>query len=447
MRIMKFFGFLNLRGISGQIAALVVASVVTLHLIITASFLIHRPDQPDPSFDRGHAQLAAAAQLLGAAPAPERPRLMGDIARAFPLLGIKSVAPGASPAAAGPDGINLHGLHRRLGNGYRIFALPPDGESRRLGLALPDGAMISMNILPEPRRPPFLGGPWMTTLLFAVISVTLLGLWAARALTAPLSSFAKAAESFSLNGAAAPLPERGPEEIRSVAKALNRMRERITGLIDDRTRMLAAISHDLRTPITRMRLRSEFIEDETHRSRMLVDLDQMRSMLESVLSFLRNDRKLEAMTLVDIASTLQLVTDQFGDIGRKVSYDGPLHAMATVRPDDLLRSVTNLVENAVRFGAEATIRLRTSPDQVTIDVEDDGPGISDAQKNNMLEPFVRGDDARNMDEASGFGLGLSIANAIVLAHGGALSLHDRQPHGLVVRIQLPVHQQIERSAA
>jgi len=447
MRVMKFFGFLNLRGISGQIAALVVASVVTLHLIITASFLIHRPDQPDPSFDRGHAQLAAVAQLLAAAPASDRPRLTGDIARAFPLLGIENVAPGGSPAAAEPDGINLHGLRRRLGSGYRIFALPPDGETRRLGIAMPDGAVISANILPERQRPPFLGGPWMTTLLFAVISVTLLGLWAARALTAPLSSFAKAAESFSLNGAAAPLPERGPEEIRSVAKALNRMRERITGLIDDRTRMLAAISHDLRTPITRMRLRSEFIEDETHRSRMLVDLDQMRSMLESVLSFLRNDRKLEAMTLVDIASTLQLVTDQFGDIGRKVSYDGPPHAMATVRPDDLLRSVTNLVENAVRFGAEATIRLRTSPDQMTIDVEDDGPGISDAQKNNMLEPFVRGDDARNMDEASGFGLGLSIANAIVLAHGGALSLHDRQPHGLVVRIQLPVHQQIERSAA
>jgi signal transduction histidine kinase len=443
---MKFFGFFNLRGISGQIAALVVASVVTLHLIITASFLIHRPDQPDPSFDRGHAQLAAAAQLLGAAQASDRPRLMGDVARAFPLLGIESIAPGASPAAAEPDGINLHGLRRRLGSGYHIFAVPPDGETRRLGLALPDGAMISANILPEPRRPPLLG-PWMMTLLFAVISVTLLGLWAARALTAPLSSFARAAESFSLNGAAAPLPERGPEEIRSVAKALNRMRERITGLIDDRTKMLAAISHDLRTPITRMRLRSEFIEDETHRSRMQGDLDQMRSMLESVLSFLRNDRKLEAMTLVDIASTLQLVTDQFGDMGRKVSYDGPPHAMATVRPDDLLRSVTNLVENAVRFGAEATIRLRTSPEHVTIDVEDDGPGISDAQKNNMLEPFVRGDDARNMDEASGFGLGLSIANAIVLAHGGALSLHDRQPHGLVVRIQLPVHQQIERSAA
>ena len=139
----------------------------------------------------------------------------------------------------------------------------------------------------------------------------------------------------------------------------------------------------------------------------------MRAMLESVLSFLRNGRRLEAMTLADIASTLQLITDQFGDMGRKVAYDGPAHAMATVRPDDLHRAVTNLVENAVRFGAEAVIRLRVSTDQLTIDVEDDGPGISDALKQNMLEPFVRGDEARNMDEAAGFGLGLSITNAIV----------------------------------
>jgi signal transduction histidine kinase len=121
--------------------------------------------------------------------------------------------------------------------------------------------------------------------------------------------------------------------------------------------------------------------------------------------------------------------------------------MATVRPDDLHRAVTNLVENAVRFGAEATIRLIPSPEQMTIEIEDDGPGISDARKDVMLEPFVRGDDARNMDEAAGFGLGLSIARSIVLAHGGELSLNDRQPHGLIVRIELPVRQQIRQSAA
>ena len=215
-------------------------------------------------------------QLLGAAPAPQRQRLLADIARAFPQLGIEILPSGPAPSAAEPDGFGPHGLQRRLGHDYRIFQLGSGGGDRKIGIGLPDGIMISANVLPDRPRPPFLGGPWMMTLLFAVISVTLLGLWAARALTAPLSSFAKAAENFSLNGAAAPLPERGPEEIRSVARALNRMRERITGLIDDRTKMLAAISHDLRTPITRMRLRAEFIEDETHRSRMLGDLDQMR---------------------------------------------------------------------------------------------------------------------------------------------------------------------------
>ena len=443
---MKWIGFLNLRGISGQIAALVVASIVAIHIILTATFLLHRPDQPDPGIDRGHAQLAASAQLLGAAPEAERPRLFADIARAFPQMDIQSLPPGSAAAANEPDRPDLRGLHRRLGGAYRIFALAPEGDIHKVGIALPDGSMISAKILPDQRRPPFWGGPWMLTLLFAIISVTLLGLWAARALTAPLSSFAKAAESFSLNGAAAPLPERGPSEIRSVAKALNRMRERITALIDDRTRMLAAISHDLRTPITRMRLRSEFIEDDIHRSRMLRDLDQMRSMLESVLSFLRNDRKLESMTLADIATTLQLVTDQFTDMGHKVVYDGPEHAMATVRPDDLHRSITNLVENAVRYGAEARIRLRMSSDIATIEIEDDGPGISDGRKDVMMEPFVRGDDARNMDETTGFGLGLSIAHGIVQAHGGELSLNDRQPHGLMVRIQLPVRQQDQQAA-
>jgi len=225
------------------------------------------------------------------------------------------------------------------------------------------------------------------------------------------------------------------------------MRERITALIDDRTRMLAAISHDLRTPITRLRLRSEFIEDEAHRARMLADLDQMRAMLEAVLSFLRNDRRAESMTLTDIASSLQLVADQFADMGHRVSYAGPDHLTATVRPDDLHRCVTNLVENAVRYGTETTLRLAPSPEGIAIEIEDDGPGISGERKQTMLQPFARGDSARNMDEAAGFGLGLSIANAIVLAHGGELSLHDRAPQGLRVRILLPANAPSQRSAA
>ncbi|WP_256805960.1 ATP-binding protein [Bradyrhizobium sp. Bra64] len=434
------FRFFHLKSIGGQIAALVVASIVALHLILTVSFLISRPDRADPPPDSAH-QLADAALLLDGADAGERPRILADIARAFPKAGIELLAPGTASVAGNSDGPHVHNVRRHLGRQYSVTALAPQAGTHRIAIGLPDGTMIAGRVEQGPYPPRFWGGPWMITLLFALISVTMLGLWAAYALAAPLSSFAKAAENFSLDVAGEPLPERGPEEIRSVARALNRMHERIARLMSDRTRMLAAISHDLRTPITRLRLRAEFIEDEGNRKRMLIDLDQMRSMLESVLSLLRNDRKIEAVTLVDIASTLQLIADQFGDMGHVVHYDGPLCATAAARPDDLHRGVTNLVENAVRFGAEVTIRLEMSGTKLVIDVEDDGPGISDARKQEMLEPFVRGDDARTMDESTGFGLGLSIARAIAIAHGGELSLHDREPHGLIVRMQLPVWQQ------
>jgi signal transduction histidine kinase len=438
------FGIFSLKGIRSQITALVAASIIALHVIITAVILVERSEPPEPEFEAGPGELLTAVQILSRAPIPERPRLMADITRAFPQFDIEAYSglPGA------PEPRPFHNfIQRRLGPSYKVAQLPPDAGARGLIVTFPDGTMISAKVPLHRHQPPFWGNPWITTVMTAVIIVTLLGLWAARALTAPLSSFAKAAESFSLDGDAAALPERGPEEIRALARALNRMRERITALINDRTKMLAAISHDLRTPITRMRLRCEFVEDEIQRSRMLADLDQMHSMLGSVLSFLRNGRKLEPMTLVDVASILELVADQFADMGYTVNYVGPSHAMATVRPDDLLRSVTNLIENAAKFGTAATIRLAVLPDDMTIDVEDDGPGISDADKAHVLEPFVRGDQARNMDEATGFGLGLSIANAIVAAHGGTLSLHDRNPNGLIARIRLPVRQKPLQAAA
>ncbi|MCK1277186.1 HAMP domain-containing protein [Bradyrhizobium sp. 61] len=439
------FRFFHLKSIGGQIAALVVASIVALHLILTASFLISRPDRAEPPPDAAH-QLADAALLLNGTDASERPRILANIVRAFPKAGIELLAPGTFSVADDSGGPHLRNVRRHLGHQYKVVALAPNFGVHRVAVELPDGSVIAGRVEQGPHPPRFWGGPWMITLLFALISVTMLGLWAAYALAAPLSSFARAAENFSLDGAADPLPERGPEEIRSVARALNRMHERIARLMSDRTRMLAAISHDLRTPITRLRLRAEFIEDEGNRRRMLIDLDQMRSMLESVLSLLRNDRKIEAVTLVDIASTLQVIADQFGDMGHVVHYDGPASATAAARPDELHRGVTNLVENAVRFGAEVTIRLDVSGTRLVIDVEDDGPGISDARKQEMLEPFARGDDARTMDEHTGFGLGLSIARAIAIAHGGELSLHNRTPHGLIVRMQLPVWQQPRRAA-
>src|ERR1700754_3240895 len=173
---MKLPGFFTLRGISGQIAALWVASIVTLHLIITAIFLFHRPDQAEPAFDHGHNEIAASIQLLGAADPAERPRLFADIARAFPHLDIEAMAPDAAVRSDDNPNFEQRMLRRHLGAGYRVVSLGRDGDARKVGISLPDGTMISARLLPDPRPRPFWTSPWMTTLLFAVISLILLSL-------------------------------------------------------------------------------------------------------------------------------------------------------------------------------------------------------------------------------------------------------------------------------
>ena len=268
--VMKPLGFLNLRGISGQIAALVVASIVALHLIITVTFLIHRPDQLEPSIDRRHSQLAAAVQLLGAAPATERPRLLADIKRAFPQLDVENLVSGAPPASHEPCGPELHGLHRRLGPNYQVFSLADDDSLHKVGIVLPDGAMLSANLLQGSAATSVLGRP-------VDDDTAVRGHQRHPAQPVGGARLDRAAV-FLRQGRRGIQPRRHRRAAcRSVGPRKSvRWRRRSTGcgsgspaLIDDRTKMLAAISHDLRTPITRMRLRSEFIEDDGHRSRML----------------------------------------------------------------------------------------------------------------------------------------------------------------------------------
>ena len=270
---------------------------------------------------------------------------------------------------------------------------------------MPGGETLTAR-LPPRFEPPFWGGPIVSTVLFVIVSVTLLGIWATWALRRLLSGFATAAEGFNLDGDAVKLPERGPDEIRAVAKAFNRMSERVKTLVSDRTRMLAAMGHDLRTPITRLRLRSEFIGDTELRGQMLRDLDQMNAMTEGVLVFLRDGETREAAAAVDVAASLQTICDQFADLGHDVRYEGPDHATLTARPGDLQRAIANLVDNAVRYGAHVVVRLTPGDGGLRLAVEDDGPGIPDARKPTMLDAFVRGDDARNMDNRAGFGFGL-----------------------------------------
>jgi signal transduction histidine kinase len=234
------------------------------------------------------------------------------------------------------------------------------------------------------------------------------------------------------------LPDEGPLEIRRVGHALNNLRARIKGLVEDRTCMLAAIGHDLRTPITRLVLRTEDITDESVRFRFVRDLQMMSGMVDSALGLLRERSVHSRMTTTDLPSLLQTICDDFTDMGRQIEYIGPLHECVTCDPDQISRAVTNLVGNALKFGTSAVVRLqRSGPDTVEIEVEDDGPGISDAEKERVFEPFYRTDAARRSGESAGFGLGLSIARTVAERHGGRIALSDASPCGTIARLILP----------
>jgi signal transduction histidine kinase len=281
--------------------------------------------------------------------------------------------------------------------------------------------------------------PTVLTLTIVLVFVTLLSVYAVRWIIAPLSSVAAAADSFGRSpGDDQILNYSGPREIVQVADALNQMRTRIRTLLADRTRILTAISHDLRTPLTRLRLRAERIADQDLRDGMLQEITRVTRMLDETLAYLREDVRSENTSRIDLPSVLQTICAEFADVGHAVSYEGPAHLTWTCRPSVLTRAISNVVDNAVKHGSAVTVALRTRDDgTVEIDVADDGPGIESSQRDKVFDPFFKGDDARSSGNRSGFGLGLSIARDVVKGHGGEIELLDRTPRGLVVRMSLP----------
>ena len=437
------------RRIAAQTAAVVIASVAAIQLVLVAQFwlLEHRAEDRRREF----VPAWSLARLVASAPAgADRRRVIEDVVRAYPGLEI-AVSP-VRPAGAEEAG--WAGPPRRppfvdLDPGVRVLELRaeragrPDAEARgdasgaqRFALGLPDGEWIVFADRPPPPPPLLFGAPG-TSIVFAILSSALLGLWAARGVVGPLRALAAAARDFDIEGEIEPLPRRGPEEVRVAAAAFEAMRQRIRGLVEDRTRMLAAMGHDLRTPLTRLRLRSEFVADEELRADIQRDLGGMNAMIDGALTYLAEGRHREATGLVDLSATLQTIADEWSDLGRDVTYDGPGHLIARIRPLAIERALANLVDNGLKFGTRCVLHLAATGRDAVIDVEDDGPGIAEGEREAMLRPFVRGDAARNMDDSRGFGLGLAIVKAVVDGHGGRLELATAEPHGLRVRVTLP----------
>jgi len=272
-------------------------------------------------------------------------------------------------------------------------------------------------------------------LLLVCLVLVLFAVVAARQITRPIRTFVAAAERLGTDVNAPPIIERGSRELRRVTRVFNTMQDRLQRYVDDRTRMLAAISHDLRTSLTRLRLRTEFIEDPEQRAKAQQDLEQMDAMLASTLAFARDDAAEEQPVNVDVAKLLHTLCDDLVDLGESVDYQGPESHTLCCRPLALQRAITNVLSNAVSYGHCARVILTLDEGVCDIRVTDDGPGIPADQLDNVFEPFVRLDPARNRS-TGGTGLGLSIARSVMRSHGGDVFLANPVGGGLEVRLRL-----------
>ena len=432
------------RRIATQIIWMVTLSAVIFHLCMSAAFLLARESgRRPPASPDTMPRLIHALDLMDAAGPAGQAAVLDAIQRTDPDLGITlAVAPDGGAASVGGE---VAQIRVRVNAGIDVTKAR-DGTGLRIRLR--DGSWLAAAApkwwLPHPNPSTLL----IATLFFIALSTTIFVLWAIRSITLPLGRFAEAVDAFALDGSTQSLAETGPTEIVTASRAFNRMQARIAGMMAQRTQMLASVSHDLRTPITRLRLRAEFVGDEALRTLILRDLKQMDGLVHSALSFIRDRVVVRAPSRLDLASLLRTICDEFSDLGGHIVYRGPDHVVIEGHEDDLRRAVSNLVENAVNVGAATTVDLSSREGGgVEITVEDDGPGIPNASMADMLQPFRRGPDERTGERPTGFGLGLPIVQAIVQTQGGTLTLANRKPRGLCCRITLPATQHSDLQTA
>lgn len=324
----------------------------------------------------------------------------------------------------------LAGLRIGHGAGAAGEANPIQG-----GVALPDGSWIAftatgLELAAVPAHTS------LASLSAMALGIVLASLLVVRWITNPLRRLAGAAEDFGKGASPVPLPENGPREVRDAARTFNAMQARIHRLVADRTQALAAVSHDLRTPIQRLRLRAGFLEDAEVQRAIDADLDEMEGMVEATLAYLRGETESETPRQADLAAILATLCDAAADAGASVTYAGPDRVPIRLRPLAIKRALANLIDNAVKHGGSARVLLEEAPEAVTVRIEDSGPGIPEAALETVFEPFQRLDASRNRG-TGGTGLGLAIARQAVRGHGGSIDLANRPEGGLVATLRLP----------
>lgn len=416
-----------------------VVLLVGLAIVQVAGLTIHALDRIDLQRlgqARDVAVRVVSTYRMVMTTAPERRREMLSQLRRLP--GLTAELTSEPPDAALANGVPFgQRIIRANINSVSLMGVPHWHEMRiatepdrhvLIAMHLPDGDWLNLTVPIEPPRA-WHSPTFLAAFLLMTVAAAGLTLWAVRRLTAPVRTLAAAAEALGRDVNAPPLPEGGPSEVATAAVAFNTMAARIRRFVDDRTALLTAIGHDLRTPITRLKLRAEFIEDDEQRGKVLADLEELEAMVSATLAFGRDASAAEQVASLDLAELLRTVLDETGDIqpeaAARLAYDGPPHLTVRARPLALKRALTNLVSNAVIYGGCARVGLNSpAHGTVVIEVEDDGPGIPPGDLERVFEPFYRGEPSRNR-ETGGVGLGLPIARNILRAHGGDVALANR----------------------
>lgn len=314
--------------------------------------------------------------------------------------------------------------------GMSRMAPPPGPPPAQAGPGPGPRGLLGMLQAPAPLR-------WGLALDIAVRLAALAAAawWAARWLTRPVQRLAEAAQALGHEGAVPPVPEEGPREFRQASRVFNQMQARIRQQLAERDRFLAAVSHDLRTPLTRLRLRTEALAQASERERMGRDIAEMDAMITATLEHLRGAAHAEPLAKVDVRALIDSMADDYLDTGHEIAVDGSC-APLQVRPGALRRCLDNLVGNALRYGGGAQVSVLDLGAAVRITVRDHGPGLPAQELAHVMEPFYRVEPSRNR-ASGGMGLGLSIARDIALRHSGTLVLRNATGGGLEAVLELP----------
>jgi signal transduction histidine kinase len=438
----------------GRMVLIMVAGFIIAHLLGLLIFFQERDRLNTRTSARFFgARIGEIVKIIDHLPPAQRASLAAEISS--PDLAISTVdAPTAAPRDGPQYGevaaIISQRLRRYLGESREIRVQVTDDAddfdpyhpsravakqvTAQIRLAEGDWIGFTSDLAPPPGPPP--SSRLIFDIALRLVTVIVLSLIAVRFVTRPLSTLASAAEALGRDIHHPPLDEKGTVEVRRAAHAFNTMQARLIEYIQERTRILAAVSHDLKTPITRLRLRTELLHDLEVQAKFARDLEEMEAMVSATLDFTRGLDQVEAQREVDVMALLESLQADAQDMGKKISIDGDTRRPIKAYPQSLKRCISNLLENAVKFGSEARVSVEDSGQMLVIRISDDGPGVPEAEMGRVFEPFYRVEASRNR-ATGGTGLGLSIARNNARAQGGDVTMRNRPEGGLEVTLTLP----------